>query len=228
MTNLIRKTSIAIVALGGLIGSANVYAQVCATAPNCTDLGYKMSTSTCTSWGFKALKCPLDQTKAYCVERTKLTGGDITTYGGYKAVVYGHIETSTTDETQTYNVIIGSNVASTALYFSGGTYSGGICNCPTSYSVPSAQELTDSMMGSSYRERDALSTIYPTVMPQGCYDAGNCPVYITSETTLSPTVGSGGPVIVNGLNLVYGSKVSYSMLKDARCLCVHTGLIRPY
>ena len=51
-------------ALIGLSGSA--YAAInCAVPPTCDELGYTMTTSDCS--GMATLKCPFDQTKAFCV-----------------------------------------------------------------------------------------------------------------------------------------------------------------
>ncbi|MBQ7284773.1 MAG: hypothetical protein IJW72_00770, partial [Alphaproteobacteria bacterium] len=46
--------------------SVGAYAQTCATAPSCPQLGYTKSVADCA--GKTILYCPFDATKAYCVD----------------------------------------------------------------------------------------------------------------------------------------------------------------
>ena len=67
------------------IFTPTAFAQTCATVPTCDELGYDLSASDCT--GKKALKCPFDNTKFYCLDGGETSGNN----GGCTSPSVGYI-----------------------------------------------------------------------------------------------------------------------------------------
>lgn len=79
MTKGFWKTGAIILLSSTTLGKAvSLQAQTCAVAPTCESLGYTMTATNCT--GKKALKCPFDTNKLYCVTEAGLANvnlGDV-------------------------------------------------------------------------------------------------------------------------------------------------------
>lgn len=65
-----------------LLFSSRVYAQACAMAASCEDMGFKMTEAQCS--GKFSLKCPFDNTKIYC---NKDMIGEIKIFAGKQSAI---------------------------------------------------------------------------------------------------------------------------------------------